>query len=142
MMGQNIIDLTHLLNENITVYPGTVRPKFEVFNTVEKDGFRELNMTMVLHSGTHMDAPCHIVKDSKSLDMFSLDKFIGKAIVIPCPDKTEISLEFLELYEDKIREVEFILFFTGWQFKGIQRLILKMLLFPQLRQQGGLRNSI
>jgi arylformamidase len=114
---KRIIDLTHLLNENITVYPGTIRPKFEVFNTVEKDGFRELNMTMVLHSGTHMDAPCHIVKDGKSLDKFTLDKFMGQAIVIPCREKTEISLEFLKAYEDKIRTVEFILFFTGWQDK-------------------------
>jgi kynurenine formamidase len=113
----NRIDLTHLLNENITVYPGTVRPKFEVFNTVEKDGFAELNMTMVLHSGTHMDAPCHIVQNSKSLDKFPIDKFIGNAIVIPSQDITEISVGFLQTYEDKIKQAEFILFFTGWQYK-------------------------
>jgi kynurenine formamidase len=117
MMEKRIVDLTHVLNENITVYPGTVRPRFEVFNTVEKDGFAELNMTMVLHSGTHIDAPCHIVKNTKSLDQFSVDKFIGQAIVIPCHDQTEISLEFLQTYEDKIRQVDFILFFTGWQDK-------------------------
>ena len=117
MMENRIIDLTHLLNENITVYPGTVRPKFEVFNTVEKDGFAELNMTMVLHCGTHMDAPCHIVNKAKSLDKFTLDKFIGRALVIPCQDQTEIRLEFLQSYKDKIKQVEFILFFTGWQYK-------------------------
>jgi arylformamidase len=116
-MQNRIIDLTHLLNEKITVYPGTTAPKFEVFNTVEKDGFAELNMTMVLHSGTHIDAPCHIVKNGKSLDKFPLDKFIGRTIVIPCQDKTEISLEFLQAYDDKIRQIEFILFFTGWQYK-------------------------
>lgn len=111
------IDLTHLLNENITVYPGTTGPTFEVFNTVEKDGFAELNMTMVLHSGTHIDAPCHILKNKKSLDEFPIDKFIGQAIVIPCRDKTEISLEYLQPFEDQIKQIDFILFFTGWQDK-------------------------
>jgi arylformamidase len=112
-----LIDLSHILNENISVYPDTVPPIFEVSNTVEKDGFTEKKMTMASHSGTHVDAPSHILKDAKSLDQFPLDKFVGKAIVIPCQDKEEITLEYLQAYEDKIAQVDFILFFTGWQYK-------------------------
>ena len=114
---KNIIDLTHLLNEKITVYPDTVGPKFEILATVEKDGYAELKADMVLHSGTHIDAPCHILKNTKSLDQFPLDKYFGKAIVIDCRNKKEISLEFLQAYKEKISQVDFILFFTGWQFK-------------------------
>ena len=36
------VDLTHLLNENITVYPDTVGPEIDVLNSVEKDAFAEL----------------------------------------------------------------------------------------------------
>lgn len=116
-MRHHLIDLTHILNNNITVYPDTVGPKFEVLNTVEKSGFAELQMTMVLHSGTHIDAPCHILKNTKSLDHFPIDKFIGRGIVIPCQDKKEISLAYLQTFEDKIVQADFILFFTGWQYK-------------------------
>ncbi len=114
---KKIIDLTHILNENSTVYPDTAGPKFEVLNTVENDGYSEQQITMVCHTGTHIDAPCHIFNNTKSLDRFPIDKFIGNAIVIPCQDKKEINLKYLQTYEDKIAQIDFILFFTGWQYK-------------------------
>ena len=116
-MPDKLIDLTQIFNENITVYPGSDKPVLEVLNTVAEDGFADLEMTTGLHVGTHIDAPCHVFKNAKSLDRFPLDKFIGKAIVIPCLDRKEIDLPYLQTYEDKIAQTEFILFFTGWQYK-------------------------
>ena len=116
-MQTKLIDLTHVLNENITVYPDTLPPKFEVINTVTTSGFAEMKMTTVLHTGTHIDAPCHIVEHAKSLDEFPVDKFIGKAMVIDCRDQKEIGLKFLQTFEDIIAQVDFIIFFTGWQYK-------------------------
>ena len=116
-MGNIIIDLTHTLNKNMTVYPDTVLPIFESYNTIEKDGFAEIKMSMSTHTGTHIDAPCHLLLNSKSLDQFPINKFIGKAIVIPCQDKKEISLEYLLTFKDVISQVDFVLFFTGWHEK-------------------------
>ena len=116
-MQQTIIDLTRLLNAKISVYPDTVAPTFEVSNTVAKDGFTEMQMTMASHTGTHIDAPCHILQGARSLDQFPVDRFIGKAIVIPCRGRNEISLEYLQTFEKKIAGVDFILFYTGWQEK-------------------------
>jgi kynurenine formamidase len=92
-------------------------PSLKVLNTVEKSGFAELKITMVLHTGTHIDAPCHMLKNGKSLDQFPIDKFIGKAIVIPCHHKTEIDLMYLQTFEGRISQADFILFYTGWQDK-------------------------
>lgn len=116
-MKARTIDLTQILNESISVYPGTVAPIFENLNTVEEHGFAELKMTSVLHAGTHIDAPCHILKNSKSLDQYPIDKFIGNAIVINCLGRTEIDLAFLKNHDEKIRKINFILFYTGWQHK-------------------------
>ena len=116
-MLNKVIDLSHILNENATVYPDTVGPKFEPLNTVAEHGFAELQVTMVLHSGTHIDAPCHILANTKSLSDFPVDKFMGTAIVIPCLDKEEIDLAYLKTFEQQIAQVDFILFFTGWQYK-------------------------
>ena len=112
-----IIDLTHILKNEISVYPDTISPLFEQGNTIEKDGFSELNMTMCTHTGTHIDAPAHIIPNAKSLNDFPIDKFIGNAIVVDCSGKNSISLEFLKLIEDKIEQIDFILFYTGWQEK-------------------------
>ncbi len=116
-MPRTLIDLTHLLNETISAYPDTIGPKFESLNTVEKSGFAELKATMVLHSGTHVDAPSHMLKDGKSLDQFPIEKFVGTAIVIPCLDKNEIDVGYLQTFEANIAHTDFILFFTGWQYK-------------------------
>lgn len=116
-LNNKVIDLTRILNEKMTVYPGTIAPTFEVLNTIDNDGFTELKMTMVSHTGTHIDAPSHVLKNAKSLDQFPVDKFIGSAIVIPCQDKKEISLKYLQTFKQKIATIDFILFLTGWQFK-------------------------
>ncbi|MCX6251239.1 MAG: cyclase family protein [Bacteroidetes bacterium] len=114
---QKIIDLTNLLNEKITVYPDTENPEFKVINTVEKDGFSEHRIKMVSHTGTHIDAPSHIFKNGKTLGDFPIDKFVGKAMVIPCQGRREIGLNYIKFFEEQIRQVDFVLFFTGWQEK-------------------------
>jgi arylformamidase len=116
-MHTEIIDLTQPLNERTRVYPGTARPEFEVVSSVDRDGYKETLISMLSHTGTHIDAPCHILKSGRSLDEFPLEKFSGKATVISCTGRQEISLDFLKSFETGIREVDFLLFFTGWQDK-------------------------
>ena len=36
-----VIDLTHIINEKMPVYPGTDKPKLTPANTYKKDGFKE-----------------------------------------------------------------------------------------------------
>jgi kynurenine formamidase len=99
------------------MFPGVIEPIFAQSNTIQKDGFALLTMTMCLHTGTHIDAPCHIIPDTKSLDAFPIEKFIGKGITIDCTQISSISLDFLKSKEKEIKEAEFILFYTGWQNK-------------------------
>jgi arylformamidase len=112
-----IVDLTHLLKSNITVYPGTPAPAFAQISTIEKDGFAERIINMTTHTGTHVDAPCHIIPDTKSLNQFALDKFMGRGMVIDCTQIDSISLDFIQAKETEIRGSDFILFYTGWQQK-------------------------
>lgn len=116
-MQKKIIDLTHTINEKMTVYPNTLKPSFEPSNKIERDGFAELKMTMATHTGTHIDAPCHLLKGEKALSDFPLDKFTGKAIVIDCEGKNGIGLELLKSRGNDINEVEFVLFRSGWSRK-------------------------
>lgn len=112
-----IIDLNHLLNNETTVYPGAVKPSFKVTGTVEKDGYSEHELTMGTHTGTHIDAPGHMLLNGKTLDQMPLSKFVGKATVIRCEGKKEIELPFLKDFETQISQVDFILFNTGWDKK-------------------------
>ena len=112
-----IIDLTHTIKEDMPVFPGTEQPKLSPASSIEKDGFKETLLTMYSHTGTHMDAPCHVRKNGISLDDFTVDKFVGKALVIDCSNLDEngiIDISYINKYKDIINEAEYILFKTGW----------------------------
>ncbi len=111
-----ITDLTHAILSDMPVYPGTEQPAFINANTLEKDGFKETKITMYSHTGTHIDAPSHLLRDGLSLDRLDAGHFIGSALVLDFTneDKKTIGVERLKPWEEKIKNVEFILINTGW----------------------------
>ena len=64
------IDLTHIITEDMPVYPGTEPPKLTPANSYEKDGFKETLLSLYTHTGTHIDPPAHIFPDGRTLDEF------------------------------------------------------------------------
>ena len=84
-----VIDLTHVIKEDMPVYPGTEPPRLEPANTYEKDGFKETRISMFSHTGTHMDPPAHLFPGRITLDQFPPEQFIGRAVVIDCRDLPE-----------------------------------------------------
>jgi len=111
-----IIDLTHTIHSSMPVFPGTEPPIIQEANTLEKDGFAEAKITFYSHTGTHMDAPAHMVEGGLSLDQYPIDHFIGDALVLNFTDigSEEIGVEQLVPYEDRISKVDFVILKTGW----------------------------
>ncbi len=112
-----IIDLTHDITENMPVYPNSDKPKFKTIFTYEKDGFRETLLTLGSHTGTHIDAPAHIINGKLTLDEFDVSQFIGKALVIDCrslKDGELITADYILKYGEKLNQAEFLLFNLGW----------------------------
>lgn len=111
-----VIDLSHLIFEDMMVYPGTEKPNIEPRYNIEEDGFRETKISMFSHVGTHIDSPAHIVEDGKFLNEFQASKFIGTAMVLNFSDQgiKVIELEEIKVYENKIRCVDFVILNTGW----------------------------
>ncbi|MBC36011.1 MAG: hypothetical protein CL663_08235 [Bacteroidetes bacterium] len=112
-----MIDLTHKLGEEISVYPGTAQPNITQTNNIEEHGYALISMHIGTHTGTHIDAPCHIVPGKRSLDQYPIDFFIGSAYVLDCTDRSEITKELLEKHATEIAESEFLLFYAGWHHK-------------------------
>lgn len=98
------------------VFPGTEQPVLQKANTFEKDRFREMKITMYSHTGTHMDAPAHMLRDGACLDELEVEHFIGKATVLNFEVKKQkiIDVDSLKPFENKISSVEFLIIRTGW----------------------------
>ena len=111
-----VIDLTHTIKPGMPVYPGTEPPRIERANTIETDGFLEHKLTMYSHTGTHMDAPSHILKNGRTLDSYAADFFVGRASVIDVRDAEgrSITLESIRKYSQLLTEIDFLLLRTGW----------------------------
>lgn len=111
-----VTDLTHIIDSDMPVFPGTEQPILKKANTFEKDGFREAKITMYSHTGTHIDAPAHMLSTGPYLDNLNIEHFIGKATILDFSNgKIKIiDVDSLKHYEDKIKNVEFIIIKTGW----------------------------
>ncbi|MDT8419286.1 MAG: cyclase family protein [Desulfuromonadales bacterium] len=110
------IDLSHPIHPEIPVYPGTEPPQITPANSIERDGFAEILISMYSHTATHIDAPCHLLPHGKSLDQFPAGHFIGTAVVIDLRSRTtpEIALKHITLFAEQLNGVDFVLLNTGW----------------------------
>lgn len=110
-----VYDLTHTIRNDMPVYPGTEQPQLTTACTIEAAGYRETLLHMFSHTGTHMDAPAHMLLDGAPLDSYDADKFTGTAAVVDCRGEADISLPLLKRYD--LDGVDFVLFCTGWDKK-------------------------
>ena len=77
-----VIDLSHSINSNMSTY--TKDEKFEAYDiaSIDKDGYNEKLLKLCTHTGTHIDAPSHMINKGKTIDEFNISDFIGIALII------------------------------------------------------------
>ena len=112
-----IIDLTHTVTNDMTIFPGGEQPDNHVISTVAVNGWKETRLHMNSHNGTHMDAPAHVLEDGTTLDKIDVVNFVGMAALVDCTsvgEGEEIGLELIEKNKDIIANAEFIIFKTNW----------------------------
>ena len=51
------IDLTHIITEDMPVYPGTEPPKLTPANSYERDGFKETLLSLYTHTRQRTFSP-------------------------------------------------------------------------------------
>ncbi|MBM4159651.1 MAG: cyclase family protein [Ignavibacteria bacterium] len=110
------VDLSHIIVPNMPVYPGTEPPLFTAACSIEEEGFVEKKITIYSHTGTHIDAPAHIIAGAKTLDQLPIDHFIGPAALL---DLTSISKQTIDVpdvgpYRGLLKDIAFVLLRTGW----------------------------
>jgi arylformamidase len=109
------LDLSHWLSEHMLPYPGTPLPSIKKTGEIKTLGYRETSLEITSHTGTHIDAPAHLLEKGRYLGQYPLSKFTGKAVVIKIPaGERQITRKFINGFRKEIGASEFILFHTGW----------------------------
>ena len=119
------IDLTLTISESIPSFPGSPKPQFISWSNLKEDGYNLELLFLSSHTGTHLDAPYHFVKNGLKINQIPLDRLIGKAILIKIKKTknnaiTKSDIILFERKNGKIPNKSSIFFFTGWQ-KNLQK---------------------
>ena len=95
MKERKVIDISVPIREDMVIYPGDVEFSRSPICTIDRSGCNMTKLILGTHTGTHIDAPLHFLKDGESIDEIPLDVFIGMAQVIEI-ERDEIGAEEIE----------------------------------------------
>lgn len=115
-----ILDLTHIICPDMPVYPGSASPSLAPSGSLLRDGYRETLVTLSSHTGTHMDAPSHMLRDGSTLDVLPASQFCGRAVVLDVSDMEPgsfITADYLRAQNGRLLSSDYVLFYTGWEKK-------------------------
>lgn len=114
------IDLTLTISKSIPSFPGSPKPQFIFWSNIKEGGYNLELLFLSSHTGTHLDAPFHFVKNGVKIDQIPLDRLMRQAILVKLKKsknspitKSEI-LQF-EKKNGNIPNNSSVFFFTGWQ---------------------------
>jgi arylformamidase len=107
------IDVSAPIDPKTTpVYPGNTPIKLDFALNYDKgDKLALSSYTLGAHTGTHVDAPMHFVKGGASVDLVSLEHFVGPARVIDCTPDAKV-IDAAELNKHPWKGAHRILFRT------------------------------
>lgn len=111
------VDLTHTIENGMTIYVGDAVPKVSKFKTLAKDGVNLSVIVLGSHTGTHVDAPIHFVKGGKALDQLPVEAFVGEAAVIDLsdiPPGKAVTASDLNAHASEVNEGDIALLYTGF----------------------------
>ena len=115
-----VVDLSHPIRPGMPAYPGDAPPTFTPAADYASDGYREREVTMLSHTGTHLDAPAHMLPGARPLDGFPVDHYLGPACLLDVTDLPPggtIGPDRLGAIEEALSAAAFLLIRTGWAAK-------------------------
>jgi kynurenine formamidase len=113
-------DLTHDWGYNVSFWPGK-NPihSFTRHQFHSRDGAQVLQFNTVMHRGTHMDCPLHVLAETHDITGFELWKFFGTGVVLSIPKERweVVTAEDLEQATPEIQPGDIVIINTGYHKK-------------------------
>jgi kynurenine formamidase len=116
-------DLTHTITPDTPVFPGNPQPVIDPLRTFEQDGYYANKLTFAEHTGTHMDAPAHIVEGEAFANELPVQQFFAPLAVIDISERaasdpdTQLTPDDLLDWESQHGELPagaFVVMNSGW----------------------------
>jgi len=66
-----IYDLSFQIEDGMPYFRGDPVPRIDQYKSIDHDGYNIKNLNFGTHTGTHVDAPAHFIKNGRTIDKFS-----------------------------------------------------------------------
>ena len=92
-----LIDISVAISPQVPVWPGDGPVVLEQVSTLDGDGSSNVSrLACTVHTGTHLDAPYHFIRDGMTVDQIPLKQLIGRAYVVDLTHADRITAEVLD----------------------------------------------
>lgn len=108
------VDLSHRITETLSRIPSFPQPRIRRIMEIPPANVTEVHM--VVHHGTHIDAPCHFIADGPAMDAVPLDRLYGEGVIWRfdnLPPRALIGRAELERATPRIKEGDIVMIDTG-----------------------------
>jgi kynurenine formamidase len=114
--GLRFVELSHAFGTHTPVYPGN--PDIRIHRAVShaSHGVMSQHIVTLMHNGTHVNAPIHLVAGGAGIGEIPVERFFGSGVVLDVP-KGEWELvepEDLEGTGLEVRPDDIVIVNTGW----------------------------
>lgn len=117
--GLQFVELSHAWGFGAPSYPGQADVKMHRAVKHAQHGVLAWKVTTVLHTGTHMNAPLHLIQKAGDLASVSPQRLFGNGCVLDIPKGPweVISVADLEKAAPGVKEGDIVVIDTGWHHK-------------------------
>lgn len=112
-------ELSHIWGFGAPSYPGQQDISMRRAVKHSQHGVLSWRINTTMHTGTHMNAPIHLVQGGADISQLPVDYFFGNGVVLDIPKSNfdVITYKDLEFAGSKVREGDIVVLVTGWHTK-------------------------
>jgi kynurenine formamidase len=109
------VDLSHALDEDVPRIALFRPPSYTAVMSMPEDPMSVTRMDMIVHTGTHVDAPSHFIAGGESIDQLGIDRLSGRGVVcrVDAGDDEVYGLDAL-VDRELIQAGDLVVLDTGW----------------------------
>ena len=117
--GFQLVELSHEWGLGVPSYPG--QDDVKMFRGVKhaQHGVLAWRTFTVLHTGTHMNAPIHLIQKGATMADIPTDRFFGNGVILSIPKGSyeTITAKDLEAAKPEVQKGDIVVIVTGWHHK-------------------------
>lgn len=105
-------DLSHPIVTGMPTYPGDPSVRVSPAATLATDGVRVSHLELGSHTGTHVDAPAHVIPAGRTVDQIDPGQLIGPALVLRAANPRPTEPVVIDELPANLPRI--VLLATGW----------------------------